>query len=115
MSVTHHRRRRLGIAAGTALLTLGAAGCSVLGRTAVGPVTYETPQKRLHQVTVLPVRGCHRFKAPGAVQVSNGTMVDLVMFPASDCSGGGTTYISTTLSDRIAPGAAPWRSYIAIH
>jgi hypothetical protein len=115
MSVTDHRRRRLGIAAGTALLTLGVASCSAIGRTAVGPVTYETPQKRQHQVTLLPVRGCHRFKAPGAVKVNNLTLVDLVMFPTPDCTGNDTTYIPTTLSNQIGPGARPWRSYITIH
>jgi hypothetical protein len=118
MSVTDHRRRRLTVAAGTVLLTLATlavSGCSGLGRTAVGPLTYETTQKRRLQVVRLPVGGCHRLASPGAVSVTNRTLVDVVMYPTLDCSGRKTTYVATTLSGRIAPGELPWRSYTVIH
>lgn len=43
--------RRLGTAAGAALLTLAVAGCSGLGRTAVGTLTYETERDLVVTVT----------------------------------------------------------------
>ncbi|NEE22241.1 hypothetical protein G3M58_89260, partial [Streptomyces sp. SID7499] len=60
MSVTAtvpRRRRRLGIAAGATLLALAASGCSGLGRTAVGPVTYTTGREAVLQVNSPSVRG----------------------------------------------------------
>ncbi|MEV4972939.1 hypothetical protein [Streptomyces scopuliridis] len=113
MSVTHHRR--LGIAAGAAFLTVVLAGCSGLGRTAVGTVTYDTPRGRHIQVSNPLVTGCHRLAPGGAVSLANRTLVDFVMYGTPDCTGKGTTYIATTLSDVIAPGEGPWRSYTIVH
>ncbi|MFE3828566.1 hypothetical protein [Streptomyces sp. NPDC059092] len=113
MSVTDHRR--LGIAAGTALLTLAVAGCSGLGRAAVGTITYDTGRKLQVQVTTPSVTGCHKLKPVGAVLIRNRTVLDLVAYPTADCTGKNTTYIATTLSDVIAPGAGPWRSYSIVH
>ena len=112
MSVTDHRR--LGIAAGAAFLTLAVTGCSGLGRDAVGTVAYETGRHRPITVFNPLVRGCHRLP-PGAIQVANRTLVDLVLYPTPDCTGRGTTYLGSTLSDVTAPGAPPWRSYTIVH
>ncbi|MEU3182727.1 hypothetical protein ABZ707_00740 [Streptomyces sp. NPDC006923] len=113
MSVTDHRR--LGIAAGTAFLSLAVAGCSGLGRTAVGTIEYQTPQRQRVQVSDPLVTGCHRLVRAGAVELTNRTLVDVVMYPTPDCTGGMTTYISTTLTDGIRPGVGPWRSYTVVH
>ncbi|MFI5755213.1 hypothetical protein [Streptomyces sp. NPDC051569] len=113
MSVTDHRR--LGVAAGAALLTLTVAGCSGLGRTAVGTVAYETGRHRHIQVSNPLVTGCHRLAPAGAVEISNSTLVDMVLYRTPDCTGHGTTYLATTLADSPAPGAGPWRSYTIVH
>ncbi|MFD5031164.1 hypothetical protein ACFVWX_16070 [Streptomyces sp. NPDC058220] len=113
MTVTDHRR--LSIAAGAALLTFAVAGCSGLGRTAVGTVVYETEQKRSVQVTNPLVTGCHRLAPPGAVELTNRTLVDFVMYATPDCTGDETGYIATTLSDGISPGMGPWHSYAIVH
>ncbi|MEV4945919.1 hypothetical protein [Streptomyces sp. NPDC053755] len=106
--------RRLGIAAGAALLTLSVAGCSGLGRTAVGPITYETPNEVVVSVTSPSVKGCHRLAPAGATRVENGSLVDIVMYPAPGCRGDGI-YVATMTSDSIAPGTRPWRSYSLVH
>lgn len=113
MSVPDHRR--LGITAGAAFLILAVAGCSDLGRTAVGTIVYDTEREHAVQVSNPLVTGCHRLTGGGAVKVTNRTLVDLVMYRTPDCTGGGTTYIATKLSDVIAPGAGPWRSYTLVH
>ncbi|MET7619281.1 hypothetical protein [Streptomyces sp. NPDC005408] len=113
MSVTHHRR--LGVAAGAALLTLAVAGCSDLGRNAVGTISYLTEKERLVTVTNPLVEGCHRLGPAGAVEVTNLTMVDIVLYPNDDCSGDVTTYVATTTSDSIVPRARPWGSYTVVH
>ncbi|MFJ2439884.1 hypothetical protein ACIOWG_05340 [Streptomyces sp. NPDC087658] len=113
MSVTDHRR--LGAAAGAAVLVLAVAGCSGLGRTAVGTIAYDTGEKREIQATSPSVKGCHRLASGGAVKVTNRTTVDLVLYPTHDCTGRNSTYLGTTLSDVIAPGAGPWRSYTTVH
>ncbi|MFJ8000681.1 hypothetical protein ACIQ7D_26710 [Streptomyces sp. NPDC096310] len=113
MSVTDHRR--LGIAAGAALLTFAVAGCSVLGRAAVGTITYDTGHKSRVQVTTPSVTGCHKLEPTGAVAITNRTVLDLVAYPAANCTGRNTAYIATTLSDVIAPGAGPWLSYSIVH
>lgn len=118
MSVTatvHRRRRRIGIAAGASLLALAASGCSGLGRTAVGPVTYTTEREAVVQVNSPSVRGCHRLDPAGAHEVENGTLVDVVLYPTRDCTGGGTTYVPTRLSDVTAHGSGPWHSYSFVH
>ncbi|MCM2392555.1 hypothetical protein [Streptomyces albipurpureus] len=107
--------RRLASAAGAALLTLTVAGCSGLGRTAVGPVSYDTAQDRHATIHSPLVRGCHKLASAGAVSVENGSLVDIVLYPTANCSGGDTIYVATMSSDVIAPGAAPWRSFRLIH
>ncbi|MFF2010474.1 hypothetical protein ACFVWY_15560 [Streptomyces sp. NPDC058195] len=114
MPVIAHRRRRLGIAAGTALLTLTVAGCSGLGRTAVGPVIYTTQRDAVVTVNSPLVKGCHRL-APGAKEVTNGTLVDIILYRTRDCTGPGTTYIGRSLSDVKAPTSLLWRSYTTVH
>ncbi|MEV7086473.1 hypothetical protein AB0O07_11325 [Streptomyces sp. NPDC093085] len=110
--------RRLAVTAGTALLatavTCAVTGCSGLGRAAVGTLVYKTEQQHEIQVTTPSVTGCHKLPN-GAVEITNHTVLDLVAYPTADCTGGNTTYIATTLSDVIAPGAGPWRSYSIVH
>jgi hypothetical protein len=113
MAAIHHRR--FAGAAGAAILTAALAGCSGLGRTAVGPVSYDT-SKADHVTVMSPlVRGCHRLAASGAVSVSNGSLVDIIMYPTADCSGSSSIYVPTMTSDVVAPGAGPWRSYSLVH
>ncbi|MEU1124796.1 hypothetical protein ABZ371_14790 [Streptomyces sp. NPDC005899] len=111
----HRRHRRARMAAGAVLLTLGVSGCSGLGRTAVGPVIYTTGQDRIVSVQSPTVRGCHRMAPAGARAVDNQTLVDLVLYPTTDCTGRSTTYVATDLSDVSAPRALPWRSYRFVH
>ncbi|RDG39193.1 hypothetical protein [Streptomyces corynorhini] len=114
MSVTQHRR--LGLAAGAACLALAATtGCSGLGRSALGTIAYETARKRMVQVDSPAVRGCHRLAPAGAVAVTNRTLADIVMYRTTDCTGKDSIYVATTVSDVIAPGAGPWRSYRVVH
>ncbi|MFI6285710.1 hypothetical protein ACIBCM_13300 [Streptomyces sp. NPDC051018] len=113
MAVT--RYRRLSGAAGAVFLTASLAGCSGLGRTAVGPVEYGT-RGAGHVVVQSPVvTGCHRLKQAGAVSVANGTLVDIIMYPTTDCSGSSSVYVATGTSDVIAPNSPPWRSYSIVH
>ncbi|MFE6662101.1 hypothetical protein ACFVFH_00855 [Streptomyces sp. NPDC057697] len=114
MPVTAHRRR-LGIAAGTALLTLTVAGCSGLGRTAVGPVTYTTERDDVIMVNSPLVRGCHRLAPAGAKEVNNGTLVDIILYRTPDCTGPGTTYVARSVNDVNAGSAPPWRSFSTVH
>ncbi|MEU3303839.1 MULTISPECIES: hypothetical protein [unclassified Streptomyces] len=107
--------RRPGLAAGALLLTAAVAGCSGLGRTAVGTVTYETERKAVVTVSNPGVNGCHRFSSAGAVRIENATLIDIVAYPTPDCTGGNTAYIPTTLFDNIVPGDPPWRSYSLVH
>lgn len=118
MSVTapdHRRRRRLCAAVAASLLALTVSGCSGLGRTAVGPVMYTTDREAVVQVNSPPVRGCHRLAPAGAREIENGTLVDIVLYPSRDCTGGGTTYVPTTFSDVAAESGPPWRSYTFVH
>ncbi|MET9349871.1 hypothetical protein [Streptomyces termitum] len=108
-------RRRLTTATGAVLLTLTVAGCSGLGRTAVGPVTYETAVgEKVVRVLSPPVKGCHRLPA-GAVRIENGTLVDLVLYRTPHCRGENTIYLPTNSADSIATGSLPWRSYTIVH
>ncbi|MEU5975736.1 hypothetical protein [Streptomyces sp. NPDC047315] len=108
------RRRRLVGGAGAALLVVVLAGCSGLGRTAVGPMDYETERAVHVKVNSPLVTGCHKLGPNGAVSVENGTLVDVLMYPSEDCSGA-SIYVATMTSDVIAPGAGPWRSYGFVH
>ncbi|MEV0966599.1 MULTISPECIES: hypothetical protein [unclassified Streptomyces] len=107
--------RRLGIAAGAVLLTAALAGCSGLGRTAVGTVNYEPGGVRVVTVSNPVVTGCHSLLPDGAVRIENATLIDLIAYRTPDCTGGDTTYIATTLFNNIAPGTQPWRSYRWVH
>ncbi|MES9505982.1 hypothetical protein ABWJ92_06155 [Streptomyces sp. NPDC000609] len=115
MPVIAHRRRRLGTAAGTALLTLTVAGCSGLGRTAVGPVIYTTERDAVITVQSPPVKGCHRLAPAGAKEVNNGTLVDIILYRTPDCTGPGTTYLARSFTDVNAGSALPWRSFSTVH
>ncbi|MFJ8750846.1 hypothetical protein ACIREO_16125 [Streptomyces sp. NPDC102441] len=108
-------RRRAGIATGTALLALAVTGCSGLGRTAVGPVSYTTEQDKVVTVHSPSVKGCHTMEPAGAGKIDNRTLVDIVLYATRDCSGRGTAYVPTTFSDTNAPRALPWRSYRFVH
>ncbi|MFI6057102.1 hypothetical protein [Streptomyces sp. NPDC051286] len=114
MPVIDQRRRRLGIAAGTALLTLTVAGCSGLGRTAAGPVTYVTERNAVVMLNSPLVKGCHRL-FPGAKAVRNGTLIDIILYRTQDCTGPGTTYLATTFTDVNAATSLPWRSFSTVH
>ncbi|MEW2548790.1 hypothetical protein AB0910_23980 [Streptomyces sp. NPDC047002] len=107
--------RRVAGAACAALLTAGLAGCSSLGRTAVGPVDHTTSKGRVVQVSSPAVTGCHRFGPTGARAVHNGSLVDLVAYPSPDCAGAHPVYIATTLTNTISPHNPPWRSYRFVH
>ncbi|MFB7940966.1 hypothetical protein ACWENA_19355 [Streptomyces sp. NPDC004779] len=107
-------RRRLTTATGAVLLTLTVAGCSGLGRTAVGPVTYETRGEKVVRVMSPPVKGCHRLPL-GATRVENGTLIDLILYRTPHCRGEEPIYLPTNSADSIVPGTLPWRSYSLVH
>ncbi|MGW6566154.1 hypothetical protein [Streptomyces sp. NPDC054975] len=108
--------RRLGTAAGAALLTFAVAGCSGLGRSAVGTISYETEREVVITVTSPSVRGCHRLLAPaGVTKIENRSLVDLRVFRTGDCKGKEYTYVATNSGDTIAPNSLPWRSYNIVH
>ncbi|WP_329036328.1 hypothetical protein OHT61_08015 [Streptomyces sp. NBC_00178] len=107
-------RRRTRIAVGAAVLTLAVTGCSGLGRTAVGPVTYVTEGDEVVSVHSPSVKGCHKLAPGGASKVDNRTLIDMVLYPTRDCSGRGTAYVATTFTDTNTPRAL-WRSYRFIH
>ncbi|MEU9704422.1 hypothetical protein ACF09C_14655 [Streptomyces sp. NPDC014870] len=106
--------RRLGTAAGAALLTLAVAGCSGLGRTAVGPVIYETQREVVISVTSPSVKGCHRLAPSGVTAIENQTLIDIKAYTNRTCQGD-YIYIPTVTSNRIAPDTLPWRSYSFVH
>ncbi|MDF6021755.1 hypothetical protein [Streptomyces sp. JH34] len=108
-------RRRAGAAVGATLLALAVTGCSGLGRTAVGPVSYTTGKDEVVSVNSPSVKGCHAMTADGATKVDNHTLIDMVLYTSRDCSGQGTAYVATTFSDTNAAGAEPWRSYTFVH
>ncbi|MET9590313.1 hypothetical protein ABZY45_04995 [Streptomyces sp. NPDC006516] len=108
-------RRRTGVAAGAVLLTLVATGCSGLGRTAVGPVSYTTEGEKVVTVHSPSVKGCHKMTPAGAHAIDNRTLIDIILYPTRDCSGRSTAYVSTTFSDANAARALPWRSYRFVH
>ncbi|MET9930633.1 MULTISPECIES: hypothetical protein [unclassified Streptomyces] len=108
-------RRRLTTATGAVLLTLAVAGCSGLGRTAVGTISYETEREAGVTVTSPSVKGCHRLAPSGATKVENNTLVDIVLYPTLDCRGKDSTYLPSDTTDEIVPDTLPWRSYSVIH
>ncbi|MFG2331298.1 hypothetical protein ACGFMM_16920 [Streptomyces sp. NPDC048604] len=107
--------RRLGLAAAAALLPLAVAGCSDLGRSAVGTITYETQRDVLVTVTSPSVNGCHRLAPAGVKRIENNTLVDIILYPTRDCSGRVSTYVATNSADTIAPDRLPWRSFTVVH
>ncbi|MEO3972541.1 hypothetical protein [Streptomyces sp. CAU 1734] len=113
MSVTRHRP--LTGAAAAVLLALAVTGCSGLGRTAVGTVSYDTADHKHVTVSNPLVVGCHQLVPAGAVGVLNDTLVDIIMYPTTDCSGGDSIYIASKTSDTRAPRAKSWRSYSLVH
>ncbi|WP_406345082.1 hypothetical protein [Streptomyces sp. NBC_00648] len=108
-------RRRLGFAAGAALLTLATAACSALGRTAVGTFSYSTTAERIVKISSPPVKGCHRMAPSGATAVLNNTLADVRVYRTLNCRGKEMAYIPSRLGDNIAPNTLPWRSYAFVH
>ncbi|WP_418956430.1 hypothetical protein [Streptomyces tritici] len=106
--------RRLGLAAAAALLPLAVAGCSGLGRSAVGTITYETGHEVEVTVTSPSVKGCHRLAPAGATRIENETLVDVVLYPTRDCRGP-STYVPSNSGNSVVPGTLPWRSYTVVH
>ncbi|MGW0117329.1 hypothetical protein [Streptomyces sp. NPDC003327] len=108
-------RRRLTTATGAVLLTLAVAGCSGLGRSAVGTLSYETEREVGVRVTSPSVKGCHRLAPSGATRVDNETLVDIRLYRTRDCKGKENTYLPSNSGDSIVPGTLPWRSYSVVH
>ncbi|MFD3534806.1 hypothetical protein [Streptomyces sp. NPDC058664] len=108
-------RRRLTTATGTVLLTFAVAGCSGLGRTAVGTIMYETEREVAVMVTSPQVKGCHRLAPTGVTKIENNTLNDIVLYPTRDCKGKDSTYLPSNSGDKIPPGTMPWRSYSVVH
>ncbi|MFF8605291.1 hypothetical protein ACF06X_05095 [Streptomyces sp. NPDC015346] len=106
--------RRLGTAAGAVLLTLSVAGCSDLGRTAVGTITFETGHENEVLVTSPSVKGCHKLAPAGATKIENDTLVDILMYTSENCRGA-SIYVPTKSGNEIVPGTPPWRSYRVVH
>ncbi|MEE1751362.1 hypothetical protein [Streptomyces sp. SP18CS02] len=107
--------RRIRVAVGAVFLAAAVAGCSGMGRTAVGTLTYLTADGHHTTLTSPPVTGCHKITAPGAVEVENDTLNDMVLYPTPDCSGKESIYVPTMSADDIAPDATPWLSYTFVH
>lgn len=108
-------RRRLTTATGAVLLTLAVAGCSGLGRSAVGTISYETERELVVTVTSPSVKGCHRLAPSGVTKVENNSLLDIVMYRTRDCRGENSIYVPTKSGNRIAPDTLPWRSYSIVH
>ncbi|MEU5217824.1 hypothetical protein AB0G79_16715 [Streptomyces sp. NPDC020807] len=108
-------RRRLTTATGVALLTFAVAGCSGLGRSAVGTISYETERRLAVTVTSPSVKGCHRMAPSGVTRVANESLVDIVLYRTRDCRGENSTYLPSNSSNEIVPDTLPWRSYSVIH
>ncbi|MGW2201806.1 hypothetical protein [Streptomyces sp. NPDC001774] len=106
--------RRIGTAAGAALLMLTVAGCSGLGRTAVGTLRYDTEREVVITVTSPSVTGCHRLAPSGVTRVENRTLLDLKLYTNRQCQGD-YIYIATNTTDNIAADTLPWRSYSVVH
>jgi hypothetical protein len=108
-------RRRLTTATGAVLLTLAVAGCSGLGRSAVGTISSETQRELLVTVTSPSVKGCHRLPPSGVNKVHNNSLNDLVMYRTRDCQGQNSIYVPSNSANWIAPDTLPWRSYSVVH
>ncbi|MFI5618003.1 hypothetical protein [Streptomyces sp. NPDC051567] len=113
----HHRR--IGVVTGAALLLLTATGCSGLGRSTVGSLSF-THRDAKTEVTLsnTSVLGCHRLGPRGATGVVNNTLVDVILYRTPNCrkvADAGTSYVATSLSSQTAPGSLPWRSFSVVH
>lgn len=108
-------RRRLTTATGAVVLTLAVAGCSGLGRSAVGTISYETEREVLVTVTSPSVNGCHRLAPSGVTRIVNDSLNDLRLYPTRDCRGKENIYLPSNSNDEIVPGTLPWRSYTVVH
>ena len=113
MSVTDHRRLR--VVAGARSLTIALAGCSGLGRTAVGTISYGSANERLVMVSNPLVSGCHSLGPAGATTVTNNTLVDIIQYQAGTAPGTSRrdplTETSATTSRRRTAAA----SYSTVH
>ncbi|MFI8964680.1 hypothetical protein ACIGO8_21495 [Streptomyces sp. NPDC053493] len=107
--------RRLATATGAALLAFAVAGCSGLGRSAVGTLSYETGRELVVTVTSPSVKGCHRLAPSGATRVENNTLVDIRLYRTPNCGGKQHIYLPSKTGNEIVPGTLPWRSYNVIH
>lgn len=107
--------RRLGILAWPLLLSFAVAGCSGLGRTAVGTVSYTTPAGKAVTVSNPGVTRCHPLLRGGAKAVDNRTLIDMVLYPGRGCTGKPSTYNAATLSVTVTPPSGVWRSYSLVH
>ncbi|MFF0436602.1 hypothetical protein ACFYU9_30850 [Streptomyces sp. NPDC004327] len=107
--------RRLTIATGTVLLTFAVAGCSGLGRSAVGTISYETGRELAVTVTSPSVNGCHRLAPSGVTKIENASMLDLRLYRTRDCTGEHNIYLPSRSGNEIVPGTPPWRSYSVVH
>jgi len=107
--------RRLTIASGAALLSLAVAGCSGLGRSAVGTISYESGHEVAVTVTSPSVKGCHRLAPAGATKVENSTLVDIVLYRTRDCRGKDSVYLPSNTDNEVVPGTLPWHSYSVVH
>ncbi|WP_328539364.1 hypothetical protein [Streptomyces sp. NBC_00344] len=107
--------RRLGVIAGALILPFAVAGCSGLGRSAVGTISYVTPTDRVVTVSNPGVTRCHPLLRGGAKAVANHTMIDMVLYPGRGCTGTPSSYNATTLNARVTPPLRTWRSYSLVH
>ncbi|MCX4551750.1 hypothetical protein OG204_08115 [Streptomyces sp. NBC_01387] len=107
--------RRLGIIAGAVLLPFAVTGCSGLNRSAVGTISYTTPASQVVTVSNPSVRGCHPLLRGGAASVVNNTLIDMVLYPGTNCAGRPSVYNATTLTNTVTPPLVAWRSYSLVH
>ncbi|MFH8371024.1 hypothetical protein [Streptomyces sp. NPDC018031] len=109
-------RRALGAAA-LLLVAYAATGCTDATDSAVGTVSYTTPDEERHQLTNPGSSGCHRLRGEGAEEVENNTTADLWLYFSPDCQGRTNierTYLPTTLTDNPAFRDQPWRSFSVV-
>ncbi|MET9528969.1 MULTISPECIES: hypothetical protein [unclassified Streptomyces] len=107
--------RRLGFIAGAVLLPFAVAGCSGLSRTAVGTISYTTPDSKVVTVSNPSVSGCHPLPRGGAASVANKTLIDMWLYPGAGCTGKPSVYNATTMTNTVTPPLVAWRSYTLVH
>lgn len=114
------RRRCVGVVSGVVVAVSLVSGCSGLGRSTVGMLSFRGEDERVEvSYSNTLVKGCHKIGVPGgATHVANNTLVDVVLYRTADCrevAGGKGIYTATTLSNVTAPNSLPWRSFSVIH